>query len=127
MLNSGDLDFLKNSSFNDAVLELELTISDEEDLDEADFDLLLDDEEFDLLLDDEEFDLLLDDEEDFDLGDEDDLLLEEDLDDEELGDEADLDLLLDELDDEADLDLDDVEPSPPRIDSPFSSKEIENE
>jgi hypothetical protein len=99
MFNSGDLDlediFLKNSSFNEAVLELGviITVLDNEEKSEADLDL-------DLLLED--------------LDEDPDLLLE-DLD-------EDTDLLLEDLDEDSEEEV-----SPPRKDSPFSSKEIENE
>jgi hypothetical protein len=119
MVTSDDLDFdddfLKNSSFNEGVLEWELTTSDTTNGEECELDLLLDDE-LDLDLDDE-LDLLLDDELDLLLDDELDLLLDDEL-----------DLLLDdELDLDLDLDLDDEESFPPRNESPFSSNEIENE
>jgi hypothetical protein len=69
MVTSDDLDFdddfLKNSSFNEGVLEWELTTSDTTNGEECELDLLLDDE-LDLDLDDE-LDLLLDDELDLDL------------------------------------------------------------
>jgi hypothetical protein len=77
MVTSDDLDFdddfLKNSSFNEGVLEWELTTSDTTNGEECELDLLLDDE----------LDLDLDDELDLDLDDELDLDLDLDLDDEE--------------------------------------------
>jgi hypothetical protein len=108
IINSGDLDldndFSKNSSFNEAVLETEETISDEdlEDLEEEDLDLEEDLEEADL----EDLEDLEEADEDLEEG------LEEDLEDEDL---------------EEDLEDDLEEESPPLNEAPCSSKEIANE